>query len=72
MPPAILLALPPHVASEGGLLLVGNFSSPTRFTAPGLDVGTMTSFVLKAQPVAYQLAVGWADGLEQCSGRLFG
>ena len=46
VPPAVLLALPPSMATLGipsGTLIVGASSNPQKFTAPGLDFGYLSA-----------------------------
>ena len=59
--PDVLLQLPASsVINAGGLsisassLAVGNVSNPTKFTAPGLDYGSGSSFVLNSTNVVYK------------------
>lgn len=55
VPAAVLLALPATGATgEAGFLFVGSFTTPTRFTATGLDLGYVVSLDLIGKEVAYQ------------------
>ncbi len=56
VPSSVLLGLPPTGTGPGayGTLSVGNYSNGQRFTALGLDVGSITAAVTSSTPVTYQ------------------
>ena len=56
VPPPVLLALPASGGAQfpTGTLSVGSFSTPSRFTAPGLDAGFVTSLSFRSKSLNYQ------------------
>ncbi|MDQ6704394.1 MAG: hypothetical protein M3Z85_00365, partial [Acidobacteriota bacterium] len=59
VPPLVLLALPANAAAGPGgfslnLLSVGTNTTPAKFSAPGIDVGYVTSSVSNSKGVTYQ------------------